>query len=135
MTNKLPLLTETDIRARCSEASFERGRSYYLLDIFSIYPDLVDDLDVVTGANDENLEAKVTDIIGDMQPWGRLTEDEVEAHLRLIARRADRLAKEGRADLARRIYFALIRGCVNLCREYSSYDFFSANIPYDFAVA
>jgi hypothetical protein len=70
-----------------------------------------------------------------MQPWGDLSEEQVEAHLRLIARRATHLAKQGQADLARRLYFALIRGCVNLCRAYGSYDFFSANIPYDFAVA
>ena len=29
MSNGLPHLTEADIRARCAEASFERGWSYY----------------------------------------------------------------------------------------------------------
>ncbi|MFC1975317.1 SWIM zinc finger domain-containing protein [Chloroflexota bacterium] len=224
MTNKLPHLTETDIRVRCTETSFGRGRNYYtsgaiknrirheasleahvegtqtyrvsvwvkvdgqlgthcncpyayggdckhivatllawlnepesfqapvdlkavlnkrskpglvdlLLDIFAVYPNLVDDLGVVTGPDDEDLAAKVANILADMQPWGHLSKDQVEAHLRLIARRAKRLAEQRQADLARRIYYALVRGCVNLCREYGSDDFFSPNIPYDFAVA
>jgi hypothetical protein len=223
--DKLPQLSEADIRARCTETSFARGRNYYaggaivkrfrhsessleahvsgthtyrvlvwlkadgrigatcncpydyggdckhivatllawlnepdsfqppvdlkavlqkrrkaelvdlLVDVFAVYPDLVDDLDVVSGPDDENLEAKVSEIFANMQPWGHLSEDQVEAHLRLIARRADHLAIQGQAVLARRIYYALICGCVNLFRDFGGNDVFSPAIPYDFAVA
>lgn len=106
-----------------------------LLDIFTIYPDLVDDLEVVSGLDDQKLEEKVSELFNDMQPWGHLTEEQVEVHLRLVARRAVQLAERGQTDLARRVYYALVLGCVNLCRSYGSYDYFSASIPYDFAVA
>jgi hypothetical protein len=106
-----------------------------LLDIFTIYPSLPDELDVIDGPDDQDLESKVTALFSNMHPWGTLTEDQVEAHLKLIARRADRLARHGQANLACRIYYALINGCVSLCRDYGSYDFFSPDIPYDFAVA
>ncbi len=224
MSNNLTPLSETDIRERCTENSFRRGRSYYqggaikqrlrhklsleayvegsqtytvliwanatdqvatrctcpydyggdckhivavllawlnepdsfeppvdlkailnkrskaklvnlLLDIFVIYPNLVDELEVVSGPDDQNLEAKVAEAFGNMEPWGHLTETQVETHLRLIARRVDRLAEQGQTDLARKVYYVLTLGCVNLCRNYGSYDFFSTNIPYDFAEA
>jgi hypothetical protein len=70
-----------------------------------------------------------------MQPWGHLAEDQVESHLRLLARQAERLAEQGQVKQARRIYYALTLGCVDLCRRFGTSDFFSANVPYDFAVA
>ena len=71
-----------------------------LLNIFAIYPNLVNDLEVVIGPQDDNLVEKVADLYDDMQPWGDLSEAEVEVHLRLIARRAARLAEQGRTELA-----------------------------------
>lgn len=106
-----------------------------LLDIFTIYPNLVDDLNLVTGLDDDKLEEKVSELFNNMQPWGHLTEEQVETHLRLMARRTEQLAERGQTDLARRVYYAMILGCVNLCRSYGSYDFFSVSIPYDFAIA
>jgi hypothetical protein len=106
-----------------------------LLDIFTIYPNLADDLEVVTGPDDRKLEEKVSELFNNMQPRGHLTKEQVEVHLRLMAHRAEQLAQRGQTDLARRVYYALVLGCVNLCRNYGSYDFFSASIPYDFAVA
>lgn len=106
-----------------------------LLDIFAIYPNLVDDLEVLTGPQDDKLEEKVADLFDNMAPWGHLSEDQVEAQMQLIARRAERLAEEGQVELARRVYFALILGCVNLYRNYGVAEYFSPNIPYDFAEA
>lgn len=225
MDDKLTHLTQTDIRARCSEESFKRGERYYaggaitkrlrpneanleaqvsgrydyrvsiwvkadgkigthcscpydyggdckhivatllawvnepesfrppvdlkavlkrrskvelinlLLDIFTIYPNLVDDLDVVTGPQDDKLEEKVADLFDNMAPWGHLAQEEVEAQMQLIARRAERLTEQGRVELARQVYYALTLGCVNLYRNYGAADYFSSNIPYDFAEA
>jgi hypothetical protein len=55
--------------------------------------------------------------------------------MRLIARRAAQLAEQGQTELARRVYYALVLGCVDLCRSYGTHDHFSANIPFDFAEA
>lgn len=106
-----------------------------LLDILAIYPNLVDNLEVVTGPQDDNLKKKVADLFDNMAPWGYLTEDQVEAQMQLIARRAEQLAKQGRVELARQVYYALALGCVNLYRNYGAADYFSPNIPYDFAEA
>jgi uncharacterized Zn finger protein len=106
-----------------------------LLDILAIYPGLVDDLEVITGPQDDKLEEKVADLFASMAPWGPLTEEQVEVHMQLMARRAERLADQGQVDLARRVYFALTLGCVNLYRNYGAADYFSPNIPYDFAEA
>lgn len=225
MKSELVALTEADIRARCTEASFERGRSYYnrgavfkrlryepdrleayvsgtrtyrvtvwvqangqvgatcvcpysyggdckhivatllawlnepdsfrppldlkailnrrrkaelvdlLLDIFSIYPDLVDDLEIATRPSDDKLSEKIAGLFGKMEPWGELTEDQIEAHLRLIARRADQLAERGKSRQAREIYYHLILGCTNMCRSFNTSDFFTSNFPYDFVLA
>jgi hypothetical protein len=106
-----------------------------LLDIFVVYPNLVDELDVVTGPQDDKLEEKVADLFDNMAPWGHLSEDEGETQMRLIARRAARLSEQGQGDIARRVYYALTLGCVNLYRSYGHGDYFSPNIPYDFAEA
>lgn len=106
-----------------------------LLDIISIYPDVVDDLAIVEGTKPNQLEKKVADLFEQMQPWGHLTEGEGEAHLRLLARQAERLAERGQVKQARRIYYALTLGCVDLCRRFGTYDFFSADVPSDFAAA
>lgn len=106
-----------------------------LLDIFSIYPELVDDLKVTGGVKAHRLEAKVAELFGKMQPWGHLSEDQVEAHLRLVAREAERLAEQGQTKLARKVYYAMILGCVNLHRDYGGALYFSANIPFVFAEA
>lgn len=106
-----------DIKARlqkCRKAELVE----LLLDIFSIHPHLVDDLDIAADSQNNKLEEKVAALFKDMTPWGHLSEDEVETQLRLIARRAEQLAQKGRRDLARRVYYSLILGCVNLYRDY-----------------
>jgi uncharacterized Zn finger protein len=105
-----------------------------LLDIFSIYPDLVDELEVATESSDRNFPKKIAELFDKMEPWGYLTEDLIEAHLRLIARRADELAEQGKAEQARLVYYHLILGCTNMCRSFNTCDFFSSNFPYDFAL-
>lgn len=222
MHDKLLHLTETDIRARCTEASFKRGQSYYtggamkqrirheasleaevsgtqtyrvrvwaandqiktsctcpydqggdckhivatllawlrepesfqppldlkaalnrrskaqlvslLLDILSVYPHLADDFELGTGPKNQDLEKQVAKIFAAAEPWGHLTEEEAGARMRLIAQQADRLAQKGQTDLARKVYYALLLGCVNKCKSYGSYDFFPTEI-YDFATA
>ena len=106
-----------------------------LLDIFAIYPNLVDDLDVVTGPQDDKLVAKVADLFDNMAPWGHLSEDQVEVQMQLIARRAKRLAEQGQVELARQVYYALTLGCVNLYRNYGGAEYFSPDIPFDFVEA
>lgn len=105
-----------------------------LLDILAVYPHLVDDFEIVTGPNDQNLEEQVAKIFEELEPWGHLTEKQAAARMRLIAHRADRLAEQGQTDLARRTYYALVSHCVGMGKSYGSYDFFPTQI-YDFAVA
>lgn len=106
-----------------------------LLDILTVYPHLVDDFELATGPDDRNLVQKVSEIFNNLQPWGQLTPDQAEAPMRLIARRADRLAAQGQTDYARKIYYALVSHCIGLGKSYGNYDYFSADIPYQFAVA
>jgi len=106
-----------------------------LLDILSVYPHLVDDFEMSTGPDNRNLMEKVGEIFSNLQPWGRLTEDQAEAHMRIIARRADRLAEQGQTEYARKIYYALVSHCIDLGKSYGNYDHFSADIPYQFAAA
>jgi uncharacterized Zn finger protein len=106
-----------------------------LLDILSVYPHLVDDFEISNGPDDRDLVEKVAQIFGNLQPWGHLTSDQAEARMQIIARRADRLAEQGQTDYARKIYYALVSHCVDLGKSYGDYDSFSADIPYQFAVA
>ena len=55
--------------------------------------------------------------------------------LRWIARRADRLAAQGRMIEARQVYYVLVSHCIGLGKSYGSYDDFSADIPGRFAQA
>ena len=107
-----------------------------LLDIFTIYPNLVDDLAVVEGGVEPTkLVEKAAQLFDDLAPWGHLSEAEVETHMRLVARQADKLAQQGQVVLARQVYYELVLGCVNLSRSYGSADYFSGSVPYEFAVS
>jgi hypothetical protein len=106
-----------------------------LSDILTIYPHLIEDFEIIAGRDDAKLPDKVAEIFDDMAPWGSKSEAEVEAHLHLIARRAARLAEGGQPELARKVYYALLSQAIGLCKEYGSYDFFSDDVPYVFAVA
>jgi uncharacterized Zn finger protein len=106
-----------------------------LSDILTVYPNLVDELDILGNRNERELPDKVAEIMATLAPWGSNSEAEVEAHLHLIARRADRLAEAGKAMLARKAYYALLSHTIGLCKSYGHYDYFSDDIPYVFAVA
>ncbi len=106
-----------------------------LLDIFSLYPDWIGDLEILTASKAFDPEAGVAQIFEALEPDGYLTADEAAVRLRLIARRADRLAEQGQVETARRIYYELIVNCVQLFTPYG-HDLISPyDIPYDFAVA
>lgn len=71
----------------------------------------------------------------ELQPGGSLSEEEGEGRMRLIARRADRLIEQGQRDLARRIYYALLFHCLEMCKSYGTDEFFSVEMIYEFAVS
>ncbi len=107
-----------------------------LLDAFAIFPDLVDDLDVEQKEIPlDNPERVVGDVFDAMELDGRLTVEQARARLNLIARQADRLAKRGEGEPARRTYYEMVVNCVRLYTPYG-HDLIGAyDIPYNFATA
>jgi hypothetical protein len=223
MSEQLDYFTEADIQARCSQASFERGRRYYtggavrervrledglearvtgthsyrvtvreapgsliafcncpydwggdckhivatllawvhepesfrapadlqgvlaarskeelvgiLADICAVYPHLVDEFGLLGKATAYDPEKVVAKIFDELEPPGYIDIDEGVARLETVARQAERLARQGQGDIARRAYYILTLRCKNFCEEYGAHDIFPDNIPYDFAVA
>jgi hypothetical protein len=212
MGEGLDHLTEADIQARCSQASFERGQGYYtggavrgrvrlddgletrvsgtytyrvtvreapgglaalctcpydwggewlhepesfrapadlraalaargkeeladiLFDICAVYPHLVDEFGLLGEAAAYDPETVVAEIFAELEPPGCIDEDEAVARMETVARHADRLARQGQGDVARRAYYTLTLRCKNFSEDYGSHEIFPMNIPYDFAV-
>ena len=82
-----------------------------------------------------NPEAVVANIFAELEPPGCIDEDEAVARMETVARHADRLARQGQGDVARRAYYILTVRCKDFCEDYGSHEIFPMNIPYDFAEA
>jgi hypothetical protein len=106
-----------------------------LSDICAVYPHLVDEFGLLGEAGAYDPEAVVAEIFAELDPPGDIGEDEAVARMETVARHADRLARQGQGDVARRAYYILTLRCKNFCEEYGSHEIFPMNIPYDFAVA
>ena len=106
-----------------------------LADICAVYPHLVDEFGLLGEAAAYDPETVVANIFSELEPPGCIDEDEAVARMETVARHADRLARQGQGDLARRAYYILTLRCKNFCEEYGSHEIFPMNIPYDFAVA
>lgn len=107
-----------------------------LLDVFSIYPHLVDDLAVVSGVISlDNPAAAVDRVFEAMAPYGYLTADQGAAWLKIIARRADQLAEQGQLETARRVYYEMLTGALRLANDHYAHGdgFFSTAIEADLA--
>jgi hypothetical protein len=105
-----------------------------LADICAVYPHLVDEFGLSEEAAAYDPEAVVADIFAELEPPGYISMDEGVARMETVARHADRLARQGQGDVARRAYYTLTVRCKNFCEEYGSSEIFPMNIPYDFAV-
>jgi hypothetical protein len=117
-----------------------KGRSYeelvsLLLDVFSIYPHLVDDLAVVSGAISLDNPEAVANVFEAMVPYGYLTADQGAAWLMIIARRADQLAEQGQLETARRVYYEMVTGALRLSNDHYAHGdgFFTSAIEADLA--
>jgi len=106
-----------------------------LTDIYTVYPHLVDEFGLLGEPADYDPEAVVAQIFEEMDYPGDISIDEGISRMETVARHAERLVRQGRADLARRAYYALTSYCVNFCESYGAHDIFPTNIPYDFAEA
>lgn len=107
-----------------------------LLDVFSIYPHLVDDLAVVSGTISlDDPVATVNKVFAAMAPDGYLTADQGAAWFKLIARRADQLAEEGQLETARRAYYEMLTGALQLSNDHYAHGdgFFSTTIEAELA--
>jgi hypothetical protein len=80
-----------------------------------------------------------TTVVGDvfeaMELYGRLTVNQARARLDLIAQQANRLAKQGQGEMARRTYYELVVNCVRLFTPYGHELIGAYDIPYKFAIA
>jgi hypothetical protein len=106
-----------------------------LSDICAVYPHLVDEFGLLDEGAAYDPEAVVANIFAELEPPGDIDEDEAVARMETVARHADRLARQGQGDLARRAYYTLTLRCKDFSEEYGSHEIFPMNIPYDFAVA
>jgi uncharacterized Zn finger protein len=106
-----------------------------LVDICAVYPHLVDEFGLLGEAVAYDPESVVAEIFAELEPPGSIDEDEAVARMETVARHADRLARQGQEDVARRIYYILTLRCKNFSEDYGSHEIFPMNIPYDFAVA
>ncbi|HRV95371.1 MAG TPA: SWIM zinc finger family protein, partial [Anaerolineae bacterium] len=107
-----------------------------LLKAIALQPDLVDDLNLkqqtISLANPERV---VADVFEAMDLYGRLTAGQAAARLEQIAQQADRLAKQGQAELARHTYYEIVVNCVRLFTPYGHELIAPYEIPYKFATA
>ena len=105
-----------------------------LFDICAVYPHLVDEFGLLSEASAYDPETVVAEIFAELEPPGCIDEDEAVARMETVARHADRLARQGQGDVARRAYYTLTLRCKNFSEDYGSHEIFPMNIPYDFAV-
>jgi uncharacterized Zn finger protein len=61
------------------------------------------------------------------------TPTELVRQLEPIARRAEAALAQGDAEMARRIYYELVLGCLHVDEEYGSTEIFPANLVYSYA--
>jgi hypothetical protein len=127
-------LAPADLRAALATRSQDELADI-LSDICAVYPHLVDEFGLLAGEAAYDPEAVVAEIFAQLEPPGDIDEDEAVARMETVARHADRLARQGQGDVARRAYYTLTLRCKNFSEEYGSHEIFPMNIPYDFAVA
>lgn len=106
-----------------------------LSDICALYPHLVDEFGLLGEPGAYDPEAVVGEIFAALDPPGDISVDEGVARMETVAHHAARLNRQGQGELARLVYYVLIRRCVDFCEEYGAHDIFPLNIPYDFAEA
>jgi hypothetical protein len=123
-----------DLRAALAARSKEELADI-LFDICAVYPHLVDEFGLLGEAAAYDPETVVAEIFAELEPPGSIDEDEAVARMETVARHADRLARQGQGDVARRAYYTLTVRCKNFSEDYGSHEIFPTNIPYDFAVA
>jgi hypothetical protein len=123
-----------DLRAALANRSKEELVGI-LADICVVYPHLVDEFGLLEEATAYDPKTVVAEIFAELEPPGSIDEDEAVARMETVARHADRLARQGQGDVARRAYYILTLRCKNFCEDYGSHEIFPMNIPYDFAVA
>jgi len=121
---------QTALAARSKEALAD-----ILADICTIYPHLVDDFGLLGGVIEYDPDAVVDAIFTDMDPPGPIDIDEAVARMEMVARRAERFARQGQGELARRAYYTLTHNCVHFCESYGAHDVFPSHIPYVYAEA
>lgn len=84
--------------------------------------------------SDYDPKAIVDEIFAALEPPGVTSVEEIVSRMETVARQADRLARQGQGDMARRAYYSLTRGCVDFCEAYGAHDLFPPDIPYGYAV-
>ncbi|MGH2523943.1 MAG: SWIM zinc finger family protein [Anaerolineales bacterium] len=106
-----------------------------LIEVLEAYPHLVDEMALEAEKPEQfKPEAAIRAIFGEFEGEGLDLTETVE-RLDRIARRAEAL-REHKPDAARKIYFALIKGCVDFADQYGAAEMFmDSEVPAAYAEA